>query len=54
MQIPLQARGRYVRIQLFKNVYLNMAEVEVIGRFLSSSESSSKGCLFDFDDLAAL
>jgi hypothetical protein len=36
-----------------KNVYLHMVEVEVTGRFLSSSGSSSKGGIFDFDDLVA-
>ena len=36
-----------------KNMYLHMVEVEVTGRFLSSSGSSSKGGIFDFDDLVA-
>tara|TARA_B110000305_G_C19292849_1_gene565081 strand:- start:31 stop:894 length:864 start_codon:yes stop_codon:yes gene_type:complete len=51
MTIPIDATGRYVRIQLFKDEFLHMAEVEVMGRFLSSSGSSSKGGVFVSEDL---
>ena len=51
MTIPIDAIGRYVRIRLSKDEFLHMAEVEVIGRFLSSSGSSSKGGVFVSEDL---